>query len=114
MLQDAQFLGVATVVVYAGAILVTFLFVLMLANPGGNAYYDRVSWEGFLSAATGSLLVGILIYTICITTQGPQAPDSKAIVTKPVITGATAEERQKNILHKEHVAHLGREMFSSI
>ena len=45
MLQGAQFLGVATIVVYAGAILVTFLFVLMLAQPGGDAFYDRVSWE---------------------------------------------------------------------
>ena len=41
----AQFLAVATVVVYAGAILVTFLFVLMLAQPEGKAAYDRVSWE---------------------------------------------------------------------
>src|SRR6185295_5737827 len=41
LFQGAQFLGVATVVVYAGAILVTFLFVLMLAQPTGQAYYDR-------------------------------------------------------------------------
>jgi len=42
--QGAQFLGVATMAVYAGAILVTFLFVLMLAQPEGHAYYDRLSW----------------------------------------------------------------------
>ena len=57
-------LGVATIVVYAGAILVTFLFVLMLAQPGGHAYYDRVSWEGLLAAITGAVLVGILSLTI--------------------------------------------------
>ena len=45
LFQGAQFLAVATIVVYAGAILVTFLFVLMLAQPNGRAYYDRVSWE---------------------------------------------------------------------
>ena len=44
-LPGAQFLAVATVVVYAGAILVTFLFVLMLAQPEGTRLYDRVSWE---------------------------------------------------------------------
>ena len=33
----AEFLAVATLVVYAGAILVTFLFVLMLAQPEGDA-----------------------------------------------------------------------------
>jgi NADH-quinone oxidoreductase subunit J len=64
MLQGAQFLGVATVVVYAGAILVTFLFVLMLAQPQGQAFYDRVSWEGLLSAITGVILVGVLTVTV--------------------------------------------------
>lgn len=63
MIQGAQFLGVATVVVYAGAILVTFLFVIMLAQPEGHAFYDRVSWEGLLAAVTGSVLVGILTMT---------------------------------------------------
>ena len=36
-LIGAEFLAVATLVVYAGAILVTFLFVLMLAQPEGDA-----------------------------------------------------------------------------
>ena len=60
----AQFLAVATVVVYAGAILVTFLFVLMLAQPEGKAPYDRVSWEALLSAVTGMVIVGVLSMTI--------------------------------------------------
>ena len=63
MVQGAQFLGVATVVVYAGAILVTFLFVIMLAQPEGHAFYDRVSWEGMLASVTGAVLVGILTMT---------------------------------------------------
>ena len=64
MLQGAQFLGVATIVVYAGAILVTFLFVFMLAQPRGNAFYDRVSWEALLAAGTGAVMVGILTITV--------------------------------------------------
>src|SRR5262249_40252291 len=64
LFQGAQFLGVATIVVYAGAILVTFLFVLMLAQPGGFAFYDRLSWERSLSAITGALMVGVLTMTI--------------------------------------------------
>lgn len=63
MVQGAQFLGVATIVVYAGAILVTFLFVIMLAQPEGHAFYDRVSWEGLLASVTGAVLVGILTMT---------------------------------------------------
>ena len=42
----AEFLAVATLVVYAGAILVTFLFVLMLAQPEGEAPYDRAQLGG--------------------------------------------------------------------
>src|SRR5271155_1207148 len=60
LFQGAQFLAAATIIVYAGAILVTFLFVLMLAQSTGRAYYDRVSWEPLVSAVTGAVLVGIL------------------------------------------------------
>ena len=60
----AQFLAVATVVVYAGAILVTFLFVLMLAQPEGKASYDRVSWEASISAVAGMMIVGVLSISI--------------------------------------------------
>jgi NADH-quinone oxidoreductase subunit J len=98
MVQGAQFLGVATIVVYAGAILVTFLFVLMLAQPGGDAYYDRVSWEALLAAATGAVLVGVLSMTV-----------GKLSLDK--VTGPTAATLEKEILAKEHVAKLGTELF---
>ena len=60
LLAGAEFLAVATIVVYAGAILVTFLFVLMLSQPEGHTSYDRRSWEPMLSAFTGAVLVGVL------------------------------------------------------
>ena len=54
LLAGAEFLAVATIVVYAGAILVTFLFVLMLSQPEGHTTYDRRSWEApLLSARLG-------------------------------------------------------------
>jgi NADH-quinone oxidoreductase subunit J len=64
LVQGAQFLAVATVAVYAGAIVVMLLFVLMLAQPEGQAFYDRVSWgrlPALLSAATGALFVGLVV-----------------------------------------------------
>ena len=67
LFQGAQFLGVATIVVYAGAILVTFLFVIMLAQPEGHASYDRLSWGGLpkvLGVVTAALLVGILTFML--------------------------------------------------
>ncbi|HZZ30065.1 MAG TPA: NADH-quinone oxidoreductase subunit J [Pirellulales bacterium] len=98
MVQGAQFLGVATIVVYAGAILVTFLFVLMLASPKGNAYYDRVSWEALLAAAAGTVLLAILSITI-----------GKLGLNQIQVTDTAA--LQQNVLVPDHVARLGAELF---
>jgi NADH-quinone oxidoreductase subunit J len=104
MLQGAQFLGVATIVVYAGAILVTFLFVLMLAQPRGNAFYDRVSWEALLSAGTGAVMVGVLTITV-------GKLELAKLVDSPNFPQITAHQREQNVLAAEHVAHLGAELF---
>lgn len=88
MLQGAQFLGAATVVVYAGAILVTFLFVLMLAQPEGHAFYDRLSWQtalpkvsgAALSALCGAALIGMLVMTVSDALSGSPATTETAAV----------------------------------
>ena len=103
LLQGAQFLAVATVVVYAGAILVTFLFVLMLAEPSGRAAYDRLSWEGLLSAVGGVVLIGILTTAI-----GSIMAEESA---NPKLIGPADAELAEGILRNDHVMALGREMF---
>lgn len=110
--QGAQFLGVATVVVYAGAILVTMLFVLMLCNPEGRSLYDRLSWEAGLSAGTGAILVGLLTWTTASTlfTDKPAAPKQPG--PSPIVLTTTAEQQSKNILSPNHVERLGGELFS--
>ncbi len=80
LVLGAQFLGVATIVVYAGAILVMFLFVLMLAQPTGMASYDRVSNEPLLSAVAGAVLLGLLTLFIGRLSAGP--PSCCAVPTK--------------------------------
>ena len=42
-MQFAPFLAAATVIVYAGAIVVTFVFVIMLAQQSGATVYDQRS-----------------------------------------------------------------------
>lgn len=102
LVLGAQFLGVATIVVYAGAILVTFLFVLMLAQPRGQAFYDRLSWEGPLSAAAGAILVGILTMTVL---------SYSSTATRANVP--TAEQLAKNVLAEQHTARLGARLFSN-
>ena len=105
LFDGAQFLGVATIVVYAGAILVTFLFVLMLAQPEGQAPYDRVSWAPLLSAASGALVVGLLTLVIAGVFQNPTVEDRPH-------TLATRAELDGEVLADQHMAHLGAQLFS--
>jgi NADH-quinone oxidoreductase subunit J len=105
LLEGAQFLAVATVVVYAGAILVTFLFVLMLARSRGDALCDRVSWEGLLSASAGAVLIGILTLTLTgVAQSGDLAPIGG--------TEAGPQALAENVLSTDHVAKLGEQLFS--
>lgn len=104
LLTGAQFLAVATLVVYAGAILVTFLFVLMLSQPEGHAPYDRRSWEAMLSAAAGAVIIGILSMTIA----SVLSPPAEAGV--PLVP-PTKDALNQGVLVPEHVAKLGMELF---
>lgn len=66
--SGAEFLGAALVIVYAGAILVTYVFVIMLAQPsdsemltrGGPLDYDAEAREPALAVVAGFLLIAVL------------------------------------------------------
>ncbi len=58
VLLDAQFIAAIQVLVYAGAIMVLFLFVIMLLNLGRTERSDMKGWAGRLVAvALGGMLV---------------------------------------------------------
>ena len=128
LVLGAQFLGVATIVVYAGAILVMFLFVLMLAQPAGLAPYDRVSNEPLLSAVAGAVLLGLLSLSIGRLSAEPAAcckvPSRAAALagdtpagdaaggpTAPPAANAPGVESAADPLARDHVARLGAELF---
>ena len=60
MLMDAKFLGMALVIVYGGAILVTYVFVIMLAQQSRPAPYDAQSREPFWGCLAGFALLWAL------------------------------------------------------
>ena len=108
----AAFLGVATVVVYAGAIVVTFLFVLMLAQPEGNAVYDRLTW-GWYAKPLSVLAAGFLVAVL--TTALPGIHNLEAAGVDGVSDSnarAASDARAGAVLHPDHVAHFGAELFS--
>ena len=57
LLLAAPFLTAATIIIYAGAIIVTFLFVIMLSQQGGPSSADLRSREPALAAAAGFVLL---------------------------------------------------------
>lgn len=60
VLMQAQFLSVALLIIYAGAILVTYVFVIMLAQQARPAPYDTRSREPLLGCLAGFLLLTII------------------------------------------------------
>lgn len=66
----AEFMAAALVLIYAGAILVTYVFVIMLAASSAQAgvdklgEYDAVSREPLAAAAVGFALMGVLLFVI--------------------------------------------------
>jgi NADH-quinone oxidoreductase subunit J len=61
LLQAAPFLMAATIIIYAGAIIVTFIFVIMLAQQEGLSSADDRSREPFLSCVAGFVVLGALL-----------------------------------------------------
>jgi NADH:ubiquinone oxidoreductase subunit 6 (subunit J) len=79
LLQAAPFLMAATVIIYAGAIIVTFLFVLMLAQQEGRSDADFRSREPLLASAAGFVLLGALLYVLRLSYD---THDLDALVTR--------------------------------
>ena len=73
VLLDAQFIAVLQVLVYAGAIMVLFLFVIMLLNVGRpDAPTDLKGWIGRLVA--GALGLALVLELFAVRRQAPAGP----------------------------------------
>lgn len=65
ILMEATFLAAALLIIYAGAILVTYVFVIMLAQQsGGPASYDQRAREPFAGVVTGFILLAALTWRL--------------------------------------------------
>jgi len=79
VLQQAEFLAVALLIIYAGAILVTYLFVIMLAQQPGSPVHDCQAREPFAAMLAGFVLLGAITGTIAAS-SGAAAVESSAAV----------------------------------
>lgn len=64
LLNSAPFLSAATIIVYAGAIVVTFLFVIMLAQQSGTSNYDHHAVQPVMASVMSFVLLGALLFAL--------------------------------------------------
>src|SRR5579864_8554028 len=61
ILLDAQFLAIVNLIVYAGAIMVLFLFVVMLMNLNTDSEPQKNRWMKIAGVITGGALLLVLV-----------------------------------------------------
>lgn len=71
LLAEAEFLAAALIIVYAGAIMVTYVFVIMLAQQGRPALYDTKAREPFWGCLAGFVLLGVVASRIFVAPEEP-------------------------------------------
>jgi len=96
LLRSAPFLAAATVIIYAGAIVVTFLFVLMLARQHGSALYDRQANRALPAvivtfALLGGLFVAIHDWREAAVASPPPTASVIAVAANPLSRPAEGE-----------------------
>jgi NADH-quinone oxidoreductase subunit J len=69
LLLNAQFLAIVHIVVYAGAIMVLFLFVIMLMNLNQDTEPQRTWLTKIIAGVAGGLLLFVLVGTLKGTEQ---------------------------------------------
>src|SRR6478672_3066578 len=61
VLLNAQFLAIVNIIVYAGAIMVLFLFVIMLMNLSKDTEPQKSKWLKLAGAVAGGCLLLVLV-----------------------------------------------------
>jgi NADH-quinone oxidoreductase subunit J len=94
ILLNAQFLAVVNIIVYAGAIMVLFLFVIMLMNLGKTTEPQRNRWLRMAGAVAGGCLLLVLVAAL----KDSEIKDNTAMVNQGSIG---------------LIKNLGKELFST-
>jgi NADH-quinone oxidoreductase subunit J len=63
---NAQFIGVIQVLVYAGAIMVLFLFVIMLLNLAELPGLEDIDWKRIVAFGLGIIVLAQLVYAVAV------------------------------------------------
>src|SRR5208282_3215223 len=68
---NAEFLAAVQLILYAGAILVLFLFVIMMLNLKKEVMDDRFSGDWSIAVFVGGTMLVLILMAVSTFTQGP-------------------------------------------
>jgi NADH-quinone oxidoreductase subunit J len=85
LMQSAPFLAAATIIVYAGAIIVTFLFVIALAQQAGATMYDQRARQPFMASLAAFVLLGGMLFAL--SKSLPVQPGRQPELRYPAVAG---------------------------
>ena len=113
VLMNADFMAAALVLIYAGAILVTYVFVIMLAaeaSPGGTsslrervAEHDAVSREPIVASAVGFAVLGVLLFVLFDQAPTLAAPTAPAGATSGFVPVGGTQKLGEYLFRKQLV-----------
>lgn len=90
VLLQADFLAVINVIVYAGAIVVLFVFVIMLLNlPADEGAEDRLRWLKFIGIPMGLFLlflVGKTVWNLDVPSSAPAIEGTARAIGESLFT----------------------------
>jgi len=103
----AEFMAAALVIIYAGAILVTYVFVIMLAvqavTPDSTSAarhltdYDNHSRDPFIASAIGFALMGVLLFVIFDRAEGVPKPQTSWLAAMTASKAPQVEGTTQNL-----------------
>ena len=95
MMQAAPFLAAATIIVYAGAIIVTFLFVIMLAQQQGRSFYDYRARTPIMSIVASWLMLAALLWNFQAWQKAPTTEGGPALTAEAASNPFSQPEPEK-------------------
>ena len=102
VLQDATFLAAVQVIVYAGAVVILFLFVIMLlgVDRAENLGVEPIVGQRPLAAVIGASLMGLLLTLLLVAADGPTGAPGR---TAPLGDAGDNTRRLGEALFTSHV-----------
>jgi len=111
--MDAQFLAAVQVIVYAGAIVVLFLFVIMLFGVyrSENLRVEPIAGQRPLSVAVTVSTLALAVVIVAVATGG--SPTGQRAATEPLVDSVTVHSTSANRALSDNQS-IGEEVFPNV